>query len=42
MSELEKLREEAEHEEQNNNVTPRSEAKIGRPGRDRAKVLSCD
>jgi len=41
MSDLEKLlREEAEHAEQNKDATPSSDAKIGRPGRDRAKVLS--
>jgi len=41
MSDLEKLlREEAEHAEENKDATPSSEAKIGRPGRDRAKVLS--
>jgi hypothetical protein len=41
MSDLEKLlREEAEHAEQNKDATPSSEAKIRRPGRDRAKVLS--
>ena len=41
MSELEKLlREEAEHAEQNMDATPSAKAKIGRPGRDRAKVLS--
>ena len=41
MSELEKLlREEAEHAEQNKDATPSGGAKIGRPGRDRAKVLS--
>jgi hypothetical protein len=41
MSELEKLlREEAEHAEHNKDATPSGDAKIGRPGRDRAKVLS--
>ena len=41
MSDLEKLlREEAEHAEQNKDATPSGDAKIGRPGRDRAKVLS--
>jgi len=41
MSDLEKLlREEAEHSEQNKDATPSGDAKIGRPGRDRAKVLS--
>jgi hypothetical protein len=41
MSDLEKLlREEAEHAEENKDATPSSETKIGRPGRDRAKVLS--
>jgi len=41
MSDLEKLlREEAEHAEQNKDATPGGDAKIGRPGRDRAKVLS--
>jgi hypothetical protein len=41
MSDLENLlREEAEHAEQNKDATPSSEAKIGRPGRDRSKVLS--
>ena len=41
MSELEKLlREEAEHAEQHKDATPSGEAKIGRPGRDRARVLS--
>jgi hypothetical protein len=41
MTDLEKLlREEAEHAEQNKDATPSIEAKIGRPGRDRAKVLA--
>jgi len=41
MSELEKLlRQEAEHAEQNKDATPGGDTKIGRPGRDRAKVLS--
>ena len=41
MNDLEKLlREEAEHAEQNKDATPGGDAKIGRPGRDRAKVLS--
>ena len=41
MSDLKKLlREEAEHAEQNKDATPSGGAKIGRPGRDRAKVLS--
>lgn len=41
MSDLEKLlREEAEHAEQNKDATPSGDAKIGRPGRDRARVLS--
>jgi len=41
MSDLEKLlREEAEHAEQGKDARPSSQAKIGRPGRDRAKVLS--
>ncbi len=41
MSDLKKLlHEEAEHAEQNKDATPSSDAKIGRPGRDRAKVLS--
>jgi hypothetical protein len=34
------LREEAEHAEQNKDATPSGDAKIRRPGRDRAKVLS--
>lgn len=41
MSDLERLlREEAENSEHNKDATPSGEAKIGRPGRDRAKVLS--
>lgn len=34
------LREEAEHAEQNKDATPSGSAKVSRPGRDRAKVLS--
>lgn len=34
------LREEAEYAEQNKDATPGVEAKVSRPGRDRAKVLS--
>ena len=41
MSDLEKLlRQEAQHSEQNKDAMPSGDAKIGRPGRDRAKVLS--
>lgn len=41
MRDLEKLlREEAEHAEQNKDAAPSGDAKIGRPGRDRAKILS--
>ncbi len=41
MSDLKKLlRDEAEQAEQNKDATPGNEAKINRPGRDRAKILS--
>ena len=41
MSELEKLlRDEAENAEQNKDATLSGDAKVGRPGRDRAKILS--